>query len=164
MSIVVAGDPSLSRIHGVLVRDGVPFTGQLIERAAAGPAVSATEYRAGLRDGIAEAWYPNGQLQYHREYRRGREEGEHTGWWADGHRHFVYHYHEGLIGGVAREWFPNGRIYREYHYDAGHESGSEKMWYPDGTLRTNYVMRNGRRFGLPGTKGCTGLDTTMVIP
>ena len=113
---------------------------------------------------VVEARYPNGQLWYRRTYRDGREDGVHTGWWADGRIHFVYTYRDGLIEGLAREWFPNGRRYREFHYVAGQEEGSEQMWYTDGKLRANYVVRNGRRFGLPGTKGCTGLDTTVVIP
>ncbi len=113
---------------------------------------------------VVEARYPNGQLWYRRSYRGGREDGLHTGWWADGRVHFVYHYRDGLIEGEAHEWYPNGIQYRDFHYRAGHEEGSERMWYTDGTLRANYVMRDGRRFGLPGTKGCTGLDSAVVIP
>ena len=113
---------------------------------------------------VVEARYPNGQLSYHRTYRDGRENGVHTGWWPDGRVHFIYTYRDGLIEGVAREWFPSGKLYREFHYAAGQEEGSERMWYTDGKLRANYVVRDGRRFGLPGTKGCTELDTTVVIP
>ena len=30
------------------------------------------------------------------------------------------------------------------------------MWQEDGTARANYVVREGRRYGLMGAKGCVG--------
>ena len=133
------------------------------ERDANGQLLTRVEYLDGKRDGVSEGWYPNGHLAYRRGYAQGRESGEHTGWWADGRLHFVYHYRDGLIEGEAREWYPNSIQYRDFHYRAGQEEGRERMWYTDGKLRANYVMQDGRRFGLPGTKGCTGVDTAVVI-
>jgi len=155
--VVDAADPALVRRFGVLRWHDTAFSGDVVERDSTG-AQSETEYRDGVRDGWARAWYPNGQLTYERQYRQGKEVGAHRGWWPDGREHFVYHYGDGLTEGTAREWFPSGQLYREFHYAAGHESGSERMWYADGRLRANYVVRDGRRFGLPGSKGCTGLD------
>ena len=132
------------------------------EHDANGQLVSRVEYRDGKRDGLSEAWYPNGQLAYRRGYAQGRESGEHTGWWPDGRLHFAYHYRDGLIEGEAREWYPNGIQYRDFHYQGGHEEGNERMWYTDGKLRANYVMRDGRRFGLPGVKGCDGVTKEVA--
>jgi hypothetical protein len=38
--------------------------------------------------------------------------------------------------------------------------GQQRMWWPDGTLRANYVVRDGRRYGLLGAKGCVSVDST----
>jgi len=62
--------------------------------------------------------------------------------------------------GVAREWYRCGALYRETNYRAGQEEGLQRMWWPDGTLRANYVVRDGRRFGLLVAKGCIASDST----
>jgi hypothetical protein len=154
---VDAADAAIVVRRGVLLWHDAPYSGMVIERDNTG-ARSSTEYRDGVRDGWARAWYGNGQLSYERLYLRGKEDGEHRGWWPDGRVRFLYHYRDGLIEGTAREWFANGVRYREFHYTAGQEEGSEQMWFADGQLRANYVVRNGRRFGLPGTKGCAGQE------
>ena len=159
--VIDAADTALVRRSGLLVLRNAPFTGRLIEHDSLGAVIAATAYRAGRRDGVAEAWYGSGAPRYRRHYVEGREEGEHAGWWEDGRVHFAYHYRHGLIEGEARELFPDGTPYRDYHYVAGQEEGSQKMWYADGTLRSNYVVRDGRRYGLPGTKGCAGRDTVV---
>lgn len=162
MTVLDARDTTLSRMRGVLLHDHLPFRGRIIEHDSTGAVLTSTTYRDGLRDGVADAWYADGRRSYHRVYRQGREDGEHIGWWENGVQRFSYHYRRGLIEGVAREWFRDGTPYREYHYEAGHESGSQRMWWEGGGLRANYVIRNGRRFGLPGIKGCSGLDTAVV--
>jgi hypothetical protein len=32
--------------------------------------------------------------------------------------------------------------------------GAQIAWYPNGKLRLNYVVRNGRQYGLTGVKNC----------
>lgn len=158
---ISATDASLAVRHGTLYRGEKPFTGIVVDSVGDGAVVrQSTEYLDGLRDGDSRAWYSGNRLAWERAYRHSKEIGTHRGWWANGAPHFVYHYRNGIIEGTAREWFANGRLYREFHYQAGQESGSERMWYADGSLRANYVMRDGRRFGLPGSKGCTGADST----
>jgi antitoxin component YwqK of YwqJK toxin-antitoxin module len=101
------------------------------------------------------AWYANGRVAEVRRYdARGRETGEHRGWWEDGTRRFAFEYAAGLMHGRALEWFRDGRVYRDFHYEAGHEAGLQRMWFADGTLRASYVVRDGRRYGLMGAKGC----------
>ena len=155
-------DVALLRSKGVLLLEGRPYTGLLLTHDSAGRLREEAGYRDGLRDGEALAWYANGQLAYRRQYAHDRETGTHTGWWEDGSLHFTYQFVAGALEGTAREWFRNGKLYREFNYRHGQEEGAEKMWYPDGIQRANYVMRDGRRFGLPGTKGCTGEDSTQV--
>jgi antitoxin component YwqK of YwqJK toxin-antitoxin module len=60
---------------------------------------------------------------------------------------------------MAREWYPDGSLFRESQYAEGQEAGRQRMWHADGTLRSNYIVREGQRYGLIGSKGCTGADS-----
>jgi antitoxin component YwqK of YwqJK toxin-antitoxin module len=59
------------------------------------------------------------------------------------------------------DWFPDGTLYKQFRYEHGHESGAQRMWYVDGSVRANYVVRDGRRYGLIGAKGCVS-DAPVV--
>ena len=150
----------LERIEGRLHLEGEPFTGRLVRRHEGGSVESMTYYRDGLRHGQARAWYASGALRYRRSYRGGREEGVHVGWWEDGSLHFIYAFEDGVHEGNAREWYPDGTPYRDFNYVEGKESGPQRMWHTDGSLRANYVVKDGRRYGLIGSKGCVGNQET----
>jgi antitoxin component YwqK of YwqJK toxin-antitoxin module len=126
---------------------------------ADGPNVIEAHYRDGLLDGEVRGWYENGVLEYQRTYRQGREEGEHRGWYPDGHPKFVYHYVHGLSEGSQQVWYPGGQPFTSFHHHEGHEAGQQQMWNADGSIRSNYVVRDGRRYGLLGARGCTGQGT-----
>jgi antitoxin component YwqK of YwqJK toxin-antitoxin module len=107
-----------------------------------------------VRRSVERTWHDNGQLSEARMYVNGKEEGTHRGWWPNGTPKFEYVYHNGLLDGVSREWFPSGALFREQHYSAGHEAELQRMYWEDGRVRASYVVRDGRRFGLMGAKGC----------
>ena len=48
----------------------------------------------------------------------------------------------------------NGKLIEELNYLYGYENGSQKVWYLNGKIKSNYVIKNSRRFGLLGTKNC----------
>jgi len=108
-------------------------------------------------------YWPSGAVAYERHYVNDREHGTEIGRWEDGSMRFVYHYRHGVMEGVAREWLRGGQLYRENHYERGQEAGQQRMWWPDGTLRSNYVVRDGRRYGLLGAKGCVASDSTETM-
>lgn len=143
-------------LNGVAYNDNVPFTGRVVEKFANGDTRRSAQYRAGKLDGTSRAWYDNGEIEYVRSYSHGVEEGTHQGWYDNGHQRFEYHYHNGIADGVSRQWYPNGKPYTLAHYTNGQESGQQQMWDDEGKLRANYVIRDGRRFGLPGSIGCRG--------
>lgn len=44
-----------------------------------------------------------------------------------------------------------------FNYNSqGQPEGKQKMWFANGQVKSNYVMKNGRRFGFLGAKGCMG--------
>lgn len=149
-------NPSLEMADGILSLFDSPVTATLVEHYADGALKRSEAWVDGRRHGSSVSWYGNGQMNELRVYVDGRKEGQHMGWYADGTLHFDYDFRLGLHEGNALEWYPSGILYRDFNYAAGQESGPQRMWNVDGSLRANYVVRDGRRFGLIGAKGCTG--------
>ena len=104
-------------------------------------------------------FYPDGRVAEQRTWIGGRAEGVQRGWWPNGKPRFDYTYHEGVMSDVAREWYPGGALFTEQHYTDGHEAGLQRMFWEDGRVRASYVIRDGRRYGLLGAKGCVARDT-----
>jgi antitoxin component YwqK of YwqJK toxin-antitoxin module len=114
---------------------------------------------------VVRSWYSNGALKSERRYVDGREDGVHDGWYEDGRPRFHYRYVRGVMEGEATEWYPTGQPFTRFHYRAGQEQGRQQMWTTDGVLRANYVVVDGRRFGLMGSAGCKGTaDSTRNAP
>ncbi len=47
--------------------------------------------------------------------------------------------------------------FRKLSYAMGHESGLQQLWQSDGALYANYIVREGRKYGLTGTKECANI-------
>lgn len=133
-----------------------PVRTTVVERYDNGRIKREVQYRNGKLDGVMRGWYENGAIEFERQYRDGEENGEHRGWYADGARRFVYHYAHGLSEGEQRQWFDNGLPLTWFNHVRGHEVGLQRMWNADGTIRSSYAVRDGKRYGLVGSMGCTG--------
>jgi len=153
LAAVSASAPGVERRGALLLRDGAPFTGRLVEISAHGR--TETDYVDGRRHGDQRAWYPDGSPREHRIYRQGRREGLHFGWWPNGARRFAARFLDGLAEGATLRWYASGQLAQESTYEAGQEAGRQRMWTPSGDLRANYVVADGRRYGLIGTKPCS---------
>ena len=151
---VLSTDAALHRNQGMLFFGSAPFTGTLIEHYADGATKRATSYVGGKEEGIALGWYPGGTPMEKRQYRDGLKEGMHLSWWADGAVKFIYRFEHDLHEGNAKAWFRGGSLFRDFNYVNGKEAGSQRMWKEDGSIRANYVVNDGRRYGLLGAKPC----------
>ena len=152
---ILSNDPALHRTGGLLYHGEVPFSGRLVEQYDDGAIKRLTPYNAGKAHGLAQAWYPDGGVMDERLYEAGRKAGVHTGWWENGHLKFIYHFNNDLHEGNAKSWYPDGTLYRDFNYENGKEAGTQRMWNEDGTVKANYVIKDGRRFGLIGSKPCS---------
>lgn len=153
--IIDAQDAQLAYHRGVQYYTDQRFSGTIVRRDATGNVFEQTPYVGGLKHGVVEAWYANGQPKHERLYVEGKREGVHQGWWPDGTLRFSYSFINDLHDGTANEWYPSGLLAKAFTYEAGKEVGSQQMWRPDGTIRANYVVKDGRRYGLIGSKPCT---------
>jgi antitoxin component YwqK of YwqJK toxin-antitoxin module len=107
---------------------------------------------------VAVERYANGQIKREASYRGARLDGVVRGWYENGARKFELRYRNDVSEGEQREWYPTGQIYTVFTHHGGHETGQQRMWNADGTIRSNYVIKNGKRFGLLGAMGCTGKE------
>ena len=111
-------------------------------------------YFNGVEEGFQRKWHSNKQLSEERFYINGKKEGLHRGWWPNGKLKFYFTVYNDKYEGEFKEWIDNGLLVKYFHYEDGNEMGSQRLWWGDGTVRANYVIKNGRKYGLLGLKTC----------
>jgi hypothetical protein len=130
------------------------FTGFRVSLYPNGDTAAFQSYFNGVEEGTQKKWYPNRQLAEERFYINGKKEGTHRGWWPDGKPKFLFYAVGDAYTGEFREWYSTGILAKDFHYVNGQEEGSEKLWWDNGTVRANYVIRNGKKYGLIGLTIC----------
>lgn len=151
---VDAADGELRRQGALQLWRGEPLSGWLVLRAG-GQMRERTPYWQGRREGLAEAWHSNGQRAYARLYRGDKRTGVHRGWWPNGQLQFERRYVNDQFEGTQRAWFENGVLFEVGQFANGREEGRQSQYAEDGKLIANYVVRDGRRYGVVGRFDCT---------
>ena len=72
-----------------------------------------------------------------------------------------YQFESDEYQGTCKEWNEKGLLVKQMNYHQGHELGSQKWWYDNGKIKANYIIQNGRRFGLLGTKNCINVTDSI---
>jgi len=142
---------------GIFYHHGRPFTGLRMTQFGDGSVQHKTPFRRGLKHGLDSAWYPNGQVKYARMYAMGKKAGVHSMWYDNGVLKSLGTYQNDFYQGNLKEWYPDGNLYRDFNYVDGQEAGLQQMWKSDGRIKANYVVRQGRRYGLTGVKNCVNV-------
>jgi antitoxin component YwqK of YwqJK toxin-antitoxin module len=88
----------------LVIYNGEPFTGEVVEKSPDGAIVAVTNYTDGLEDGPSTEWYPSGQLRARGLSRLG------------------------TAVGVHQEWHPNGRLAAETRFDDQGRQLSGEAW------------------------------------
>lgn len=151
---VKANAAAFSHNQGVLLYENKPFSGIQYLLFANQDTTKVVTYIEGKEQGWSKIWYQNGRLAEERYYEKGKKENIHRAWWPDGKLRFEYHFKNDEHHGQQKDWFPNGKLAEVFNYLNGNEEGRQQMWFDDGSLKANYVIKKGRRFGLPGIKNC----------
>ena len=118
-------------------------------------------YREGKEDGCWKKFYQNNKLKEKRYFVNSYKTGEYMGWWENGNKKLDYLFKDDEYQGTCREWNTDGMLVKEMNYNKGHEEGPQKAFYDNGKVRSNYVIRDGRRFGLLGTKNCINASDSI---
>jgi len=147
-------DTGFSKHQDTVLYRNKYFTGFRFALRPNGDTAALQSYFNGVEEGVQRTWFPNRQLAEERFYINGRKEGIHQKWWPDGKPKMYFEAYGDEYHGVFREWYASGLISKEFHYVHGREEGSEKLWWDNGSIRANYVIRNGRKYGLIGLVIC----------
>ena len=142
---------------GLLYESDTLYSGRLEYYYEDGSISERWTYWQGALEQVAIGWYPGGQNKWMRYYEKGKKEGVHIRRYANGSLKSRACYKADYYEGEVKEWYPNGQLFRKFNYVDGQESGPQKMWKSDGRIKANYVVRNGRRYGLTGVKNCVNV-------
>lgn len=118
-------------------------------------------YLNGLEEGVTKKWFANKQLAEERLFIDGKKEGVHKGWWENGKQKFEFAVSNDEYTNEFKEWDNNGSLVKHFHYKNGQENGSQKLFYVNGKIRANYVIIDGKRYGLLGTKNCKNVSDSI---
>lgn len=116
------------------------------------------EYLNGKEHGTWKKFYAHHQIYELRYFDNGSKIGNLRSWWPNGKKQMDFHFKNNEYDGTCREWNIEGNLILELNYKNGYEDGSQKMFYNNGKVRANYVVKDGRRFGLLGTKNCINVS------
>ena len=136
---------------GIMLYKGVPFTGTLIKK---GQNIYHSLYKNGKKHGLETIYYQSGNLNAKRYFKDGNCYSKQVGWWDNSKLRYTYRCNKYGIDGLKLEYFDNGVKRSERYFKDGKEHGKQKFWFSDGKPRTTYIIKNGRRYGIVGTKLC----------
>ena len=154
-------DTELNKRQDTLYIGNSLYNGYIYQLYEKGDTQFIFGYVNGLEEGIFKKWYPNRQIQEVRFYHRGKKNGTCTNWWDNGNKKFEFSTIDDLYEGKFSEWNREGKLIKDFNYRHGQEQGSEKLWWNDGTIRANYVVDNGRKYGLIGLKLCRNVYDSL---
>ncbi|MEM1408690.1 MAG: toxin-antitoxin system YwqK family antitoxin [Bacteroidota bacterium] len=153
----------VSRNGSLILVNGKKYSGYLVDYYPNGQLKMKAGYLNGLREGKARKYYDNGALMETRYYADNKKNGRHQGWWVNGNQKFDYYFVKGEHEGMQKEWFNQGSLFKQLTYHLGKEEGAQKMWEVSGKIRANYVVKDGRRYGLIGLKNCKSVNNEKGI-
>ena len=143
---------------------GEQYNGFLYQLSPNGNDTIAMEgYVNGLLSGNQKKWFPNKQLMEERHYRQGKKNGKQIAYWPNGIKRFEFVAKDDGYEGELREWSENGNLFHLANFVNGQEEGVQKMWYDNGKIRANYVILQGKRYGLLGTKNCKNVSDSIFV-
>lgn len=150
---VDTGDPSLIFKNGFWYFGSDLFSGIMQEYFKGNTVKHRTAFLNGKEEGWQETFYEDGKLSEKRFYHNGEKDSVHTGWWPQGNKRFEYHFTNGVYNGDYKEWYETGELMKHIHYTNGADDWG-KGWRQNGKLYMNFVVKDGRRYGLNNSNLC----------
>jgi antitoxin component YwqK of YwqJK toxin-antitoxin module len=161
-NIVNADTANTSIRNGVLYQYETIFSGTIVSfYTATNDTAEISSYINGKEDGEWRKYYPNKTLKEKRYFTNGFKTGELFARWENGNKKLQYLFVAGEYTGTCREWNENGLLVKQMNYLSGHEEGAQQWWYDNGKIKANYIIKDGRRFGLLGTKNCINVSDSI---
>ena len=154
-TVLLATDKGIAVKGNLCYHDDNLYSGFIEGYSPTQKLISRFGYWKGQKQGIQQQWYENGQPKETRYYTANKKTGIHTGWWDNGNKRFEYVFNNDLPVKRHCQWYRSGKLCSLFEYnDAGQPEGAQQLWYEDGSVKSNYVVKDNRRFGFLGAKGC----------
>ncbi len=161
---LLADDKDFEWQQDILLYKRKPFTGFTIEKFPNQKLSTKNGYLNGKLEGKQQKWFENGAKMELRFYTNNHKNGTHEGWYNHGQKRFEYFIENDIPIKTHREWHANGQLFTRFNFNnEGQPDGEQKMWFETGQIKANYVIKNGRRFGFLGAKGCMGENEKKQI-
>ncbi len=148
--------------NGILQESRKPFTGAIFTlHTNQIDTLEINMYLQGKENGEWKKYYEKGKRKEIREFVSGKKTGDYIAWWENGNKRLQYTFVNDEYAGNCREWNETGMLVKEMNYIKGHEEGIQRWWYDNGKIKANYVITDGRRYGLLGTKNCINVSDSV---
>lgn len=155
-------DQSLKKVNGLLIVNNKPFSGTVFTLfAGTTDTAELATYLDGKEAGEWKQFYPSKKIMERRYFKAGQKTGEYIAWWENGIKRLQYFFLADEYEGTCREWNEAGLLTKEMNYKKGHEDGQQQCWYDNGKIKANYIIKDGRRYGLLGTKNCINVSDSI---
>ncbi|QNA45964.1 toxin-antitoxin system YwqK family antitoxin [Lacibacter sediminis] len=155
-------DARISNKNGIIYFNDQLFSGVIFSLypSTTDTAASAS-YLNGKEHGRWVKYYPDRKLYEQRSFENGKKTGVLETWWPNGNKQTHYIFANDEYEGTCREWSSDGLLVKEMNYLKGYEEGSQRWWYDNGKIKANYIIKQGRRYGLLGTKNCMNVSDSI---
>ena len=154
---ISSADSAIAMQQDLMTYRSKLYSGFVVEKYPNGQLAAKNGFVNGKLEGMQLKWYPDGSKMEARAYTANRKDGKHLAWWPNGKRKFLYLIENDTPVGVHYEWYEDGKLYALNSYNKeGQPEGKQQMCYDNGQIKSNYVIKEGRRFGFLGAKGCMG--------
>lgn len=160
--LVLKTEAGLHMQNGLVYYGEQPFSGRLYtlhDRSA--DTAELCSYINGKEHGEWKRFYASGKLREKRWFENGKKTGELISYWENGKKQMQYFFLKGEYEGTCSEWNQDGKLIKQMNYKKGYEEGLQQCWYDNGKIKANYIIRNGRRYGLLGTKNCINVSDSI---
>lgn len=148
--------------NGLLMINNAPYSGKLFTLYPdTKDTAEIAGYINGKEHGGWKKFYPDNKIKEIRYFDNGQKTGEYLAWWPNGTKELQYYFINDEYEGICREWNDAGMITKVLNYKKGHEEGQQQWWYENGKIKANYIIKDGRRFGLLGTKNCINVSDSI---
>lgn len=160
--MVNKSEQRLYMLNGLLMENKLIFSGT-VYTLFPGTTDTATlsNYFNGKEEGEWKMFYRSKKLKEKRYFANGKKTGEYVGWWENGNKQLQYYFLNDEYEGLCKEWNEAGAISKIMNYKKGYEDGHQQWWYDNGKVKANYFIKNGRRYGLLGTKNCINVSDSI---
>ena len=148
--------------NGLLMINNKAFNGSLFTLyPTSTDTADLMSYQNGKEHGDWIKYHSSGNIKEKRFFDHGQKVGEYMAWWSNGNKQLHYFFVADEYEGTCKEWNFEGKLVKAMNYKKGHEEGHQQWWYDNGKVKANYMIKQGRRYGLLGTKNCINVSDSV---